>query len=69
MTAKPKPSPKHVLARTVHLGVRYALPPPVPALTRTNLTLFAAGALLVLLVASGSFLALVYRLRREPVRV
>jgi hypothetical protein len=59
---KPKPS----RLAPLRLGVRYALaPPPVRALTNEHLPLLAAWALLVFLLASGSFLGLAYRLRRE----
>lgn len=52
----------------LRLGVRYALAPPIAALSRDRFLLPAALALLVLLLASGSFLGLVYRLRQELAR-
>lgn len=60
-----KPKPKPWRPAPLHLGISYALPPPVPALTADRLPLIAASALLAFLLASGSFLGLAYRLRRE----
>jgi hypothetical protein len=63
---KPKPS----RLAPLRLGVRYALAPPrVRALTDEHLPLLAAWALLVFLLASGSFLGLAYRLRRESLGI
>lgn len=62
-------APNDATRAPLHLGVRYALPPPFRELSRGRLLLPAALALFVLLLSSGSFLGLVYRLRRELVRV
>ncbi len=58
----------HRRAAPLRLGIRYALPPPGPALGRDSLLRFAALALLALLAASASFLAFAYRVRRELAR-
>ena len=64
-----RPTVKHVTPAPLHLGIRYAPPPPFTALSRDRFMLPAALALLMLLVSSGSFLGLVFRIRRELVKV
>jgi hypothetical protein len=73
---KPKPvapaRPKHAATRhgvlrpaIVALGVRFALAGPNPVVEKASLAVPAALALVVLVAASGSFVGLVLRLRRE----
>ncbi len=64
-----RPTVKHVTPAPLHLGLRYALPPAFNDLSRNRLLVPAALALLMLLVSSGSFLGLVFRIRRELVKV
>jgi hypothetical protein len=68
-TSVKRPGPRHATPAPLHLGLRYALPPSFRELSRSRLLLPAALALFMLLLSSGSFLGLVYKFRRELVRV